>query len=389
MFDRDSKLIWEQYGNVLLESKQSIINLGYPRVIVDLLFEKYGRNSFIIAKWLKEFMSYRFESDFNTKDWFTMAFKEWNIYRRNNLDIPDLITLYQATNNLEDYLKAREEMEDPVSDENKQLLDLDEKKIDYLERIKYVFFRNGFFNKQIIKDIDSGKLRNIKEYSSLSMSDAVEKYNRKIVFEDPVARKIYNDGYKWIDVGPRCELVGSLMRNCGSSGVMSTDPDRTILTLFDGNNIPHILATYSPNEKRISGIQGQAGSKPKKKYHDYILDLEEVLDAKIDYLKCDVLILAIKSMLKNYYKNISVLHEDETWNIGFYLVTMNDDKQYITNLYYFLPQEKFEYNGSSQVQLKRELIYTFNNSTHDKNMIKRSDFMNLYNIPEFTYETSR
>ena len=60
MWNRDCVYIFERYSNsILLESKQSIINLGYPRIIVDLLFEKYGKNSFIISKWLKETSGYK------------------------------------------------------------------------------------------------------------------------------------------------------------------------------------------------------------------------------------------------------------------------------------------------------------------------------------------
>ena len=98
----------------------------------------------------------------------------------------------------------------------------------------------------------------------MNLQEALEKYNQKVVFEETEPLKVYDDGYKWIDVRNRCELVGKLMRNCGSAGVMGLDPDRTILALFDANNKPHIVTTYHPGEERISAVEGIYHSAQKK-----------------------------------------------------------------------------------------------------------------------------
>ena len=46
-----------ELGSLLFlnESKQDIVNIGFPEVIASILYEKYGSNAFTIAKWYKEY----------------------------------------------------------------------------------------------------------------------------------------------------------------------------------------------------------------------------------------------------------------------------------------------------------------------------------------------
>jgi hypothetical protein len=385
MFDKDSCLIWEQYKCLVLESKQSIINLGYPKILVDLIYEKFRKNSFIVANWFKQYQTGIYKSPVDDQNWWISVFSKSIFSSKYEKDVYSLIKLYNATNSEENYLKEREDQEDPVPDDYKWQLDVAQKRVYYKNKIKEKLFDMAFFHSSLIKKIAEGGIKNIKEYSKLTYRDALEKYNRKNVFEDRTPLKVYENGYKWIDVGPKCELVGSLMRNCGSSGVMSTDPNRTIITLFDSNNAPHVLVTYSPNQKRISGAEGQAGSNVKEKYYDYILDLEKHLDANIDYLKEKQKLLALKAMLKNHYRDISIIHEN-SFGSGFYLVTMNDGKEFYTNFNTFVSKENIEGDEDKIISTLIKVFNTAHVGGPYVEFITRYDFLKMYNIPEFEYK---
>ena len=40
---------------LLSESKQEISNLGFPKIVIDLFWQKFGKNAFLISKWFKEY----------------------------------------------------------------------------------------------------------------------------------------------------------------------------------------------------------------------------------------------------------------------------------------------------------------------------------------------
>ena len=40
---------------LLLESKQSIIKLGYPALLAALFYKRYGKHAYLIAKWYKDY----------------------------------------------------------------------------------------------------------------------------------------------------------------------------------------------------------------------------------------------------------------------------------------------------------------------------------------------
>lgn len=385
MWNRDCVYIFERYSNnILLESKQSIINLGYPRIIVDLLFEKYGKNSFIISKWLKETSGYKVE-DKSDKDWWIIANRELSLSNNKQLDLVDLVQLYDAAMRGEqEYIKMREEVELPISPESLQNLDL-EYDIKYLHKeIKQKLFNNYLFRTSIVKGLDSGKIKNIKEYSGLSFNVANEKYNKKRVFEESTPLKTYSNGYKWINVGEKCELIGGLMKNCGSTGVMSMDKDRTMLVLFDDNNVPHVVLTYSPNEKRISGIEGQASTASKEEYHDYVLDIAKQLEADIDYEResSKSKMLAIRIMLKEKLKNIKKIYSGE-WD-EYFLVKMNDDNEYYTNYHNYIPADEISSNNTEDIKNELKNIFTQAYRGNKTPAINKSDFLSRYSISMYS-----
>ena len=159
-------------------------------------------------------------------------------------------------NKKSDKIKKQLELEiDDTQEFNKS-----EKLQDLREEISRGFFKKVFFSRNLIIGIDSGKIIDLHPYANLTFREANEKYEKKSIFSDKTPVKKYPNGWRWVDAGAKCDLIGGMMKNCGSTGVMSADKDRTMLTLFDEQNIPHVVATYSPNEKRISGVEGQAST---------------------------------------------------------------------------------------------------------------------------------
>jgi hypothetical protein len=257
---------------LLVESKQSIINLGYPEIIAKLFYEKFGSKAYILSRWMREYHgSYK-----NDKDWFLLSFKHMG-----KLSLYDYVKLYELSFNKPEYLKFKKQLE--LSDEDVDDLELVEQRAHILSRIKDLFFENMFFKwYDLIKDIISGKITNLSQYDKLSFNDAVKKYEEKKLFVSTRPIKTYSSGFKWIDAGQKCSLMGKYMKNCGSSGVMSSDVDRSLIGLFDTNNKPHVICTYSPNEKRISGVEGIASTPVKDEYADYVIDLIKTLNVFFD-----------------------------------------------------------------------------------------------------------
>ena len=274
---------------ILTESKQDIVSLGFPEVVASLMQESFGKNAFLIARWFKEYQHSGWMEAH--KDWWHERMGDF----RNTPSFADLTDMYAATTDEESYKKVLDRLELSRSDDD--FYDLPEQRIALKEQIKAHLFDNIFFKVMgIVQDIMSNKLTDLSTYKKLSNNDAQEKYDKKNIFQDRDPIKTYPSGFKWVDAGKRCQLVGSLMKNCGSAGLMSSDKDKTILALFDKLNKPHILVTYSPNEHRISGDQGIGSSEPKEKYHDYILDIAKHLGATFDAEKSKSTMLRMKSI---------------------------------------------------------------------------------------------
>ena len=317
---------------LITESKQEIVNLGFPPMIASMIQQRFGKAAFLLAKWYRDFTAPQAD-----EDWFRMRH-----YSSRDVNINDLMLLYDSAKDSETYKKAlkhlgmndREEFYDPYS--------LREQREALKKQIESLFFEETFFTYyQFINEIISGQLRDLAPYRDLSFWQALEKYEKKRIFQDMQPLKTYPNGYRWINVGKRCPLVGSLMKNCGSAGAMSWDKDVTILALFDKSNKPHAVVTYSPNEKRISGDEGVASSAVKTIYHNYILDLAKTLGVAFDADKTKSTFLKIKYLLRNTATNIQRVGKVDTYN-EFFVFTTKDGRQYYTNGYTVLSDEDLQ-----------------------------------------------
>lgn len=325
-------------GEMLQESKQGIINLGFPEVIASILYKRFGNKASLIAKWVKDYNIYKATNRAGEVDkkWWRVAHSRFT----RGLNLVDLVDLYEASKkSVEELNKIRKELELHVDPAEKVSLE-DERRV-YKAEIESMFDREEMaFYSVLIRDIESGKIKDLKPYEDLSFEEAKKKYDEKRVFEDREPVKTYSNGWRWIDVGPKCELVGKKMSNCGSAGVMSMDPDRTIISLFDEHQNPHVVVTYSPNEKRISGDEGAGSTGVKSEYHSYVLDLAKVLGARFDYDRSKSNELRLKGALGDSVQKLELYFENTLNKI--YILKMRDGKEYYTNSHDFISKDDFD-----------------------------------------------
>lgn len=323
----------------LTESVQSLVNIGFPKIIASILNAKFGKNAHTIGKWYKEYDS--LGSDRGNKWWkrpvFSMMQSDKEI--RQNVEMYEML---QKVNTKEEFEKERDIIQKKYIYES---LDFSEQKTDLIEYLKTEIekelFKSLFFDKRIIKNIMDGTLTDLKPYEKLDFFEANKKYEEKIIFSDLTPVKSYPNGWRWINVGKRCDYVGSMMRNCGSSGVMSYDKDRTIIALFDKENIPHVVVTYSPNEKRISGDEGGAGTPVKNEYADYVLDLSNVLGVNFDSEKTKSKFLRIKHKLGDKLKAIKQVPGKNPFT-EVYEIKLTNGKTYLTNGFEVISKEELK-----------------------------------------------
>lgn len=355
-------------NSILIESKQNIINLGFPPVIADILFESFGNKAFLLAKWWKDSVNYL---NYDNSTWWRKAASRTKI--GGGISVLDLTDLYQAAMSGDPvrYLNARKESDlalDPeyylYSGSNKRTeeeilasLDLEEIASNLRKEIKKEFLEDSFFSKVFIRDVISGKITDLKPYSSLPIRQAEDKYDKKRVFKEAQPLKVYSNGWKWVNVGSKCQLIGGMMKNCGSTGVMSWDDKATMIVLFDKGNKPHVVATWSPTEKRLSGAEGVGSSAPKEKYEDYIIDIAKTLGAKFDWEKSKSTTLALKGLLDS--ENIQSVTSLGGYFPNFKLVLKNGEVWY-TDKYGFVPADIVEkalpaYNNDLRLAVTRIL----------------------------------
>lgn len=379
----------KKLSSLLNESKQSIINLGFPSVIASILYEKYGKNSFLIAKWYKDYYTAGYDG-MDNKTWWRRTNTSFSSTR---LELNDLIMLYEAAKiSFEEYNKTKKQLELEIDDS--QDFNKSEKLQDLKEEINREFFKKIFFNRNLIIGIDSGKIIDLHPYSNLTFQEATEKYEKKSIFIDKAPIKKYPNGWRWVDAGAKCDLVGGMMKNCGSTGVMSMDKDRTMLTLFDEKNIPHVVATYSPNEKRISGVEGQASTAVKNEYADYVIDLVKTLGAELDYDREKSKFLKLKYALGNKLKSLKKIPTKSDYDEYYVLVT-SDNKTYYTNSYEMISKEdvdkinfKMFKPQPKNIAEKAKLVFGYYNkekildANPDIKYIRDSQFINQINLQE-------
>lgn len=323
----------------LTESVQSLVNIGFPKIIASIFNAKFGKNAHIIGKWYKEYDL--LGSDRGNKWWkrpvFSMMQSDKEI--RQNVEMYEML---QKVNTKEEFEKERDLIQKKYMYES---LDFSEQKIDLIQYLKTEIekqlLNSFFFDKRIIKNIMDGTLTDLKPYEKLDFFEANKKYEEKVIFSDLTPVKSYPNGWRWINVGKRCEYVGNMMRNCGSSGVMSYDKDRTIIALFDKENKPHVVVTYSPNEKRISGDEGGAGTPVKNEYADYVLDLSNVLGANFDSEKTKSKFLRVKHKIGDKLKSIKQVPGKNPFT-EVYKIKLTNGKVYFTNGYEVISEEELK-----------------------------------------------
>lgn len=336
----------------------AIKRLGFPDLLAHTFQDIFGKNSFILARWFASHYKGR-RSD---RDHWLSYINDGRLYM--------LSLLYDAIKkkDIDLYIKILKEYElsipENINDEY-----LDSMKDILKNEIKKVLKKDYFFSFNLTNDILAGKVKNLAPYKKLDFKDAIVKYNEKQIFNDVDPIIEFQDGYKWIDVGKRSYLIGKLMRNCGSCGVMSWDENKTMMVLFDKENKPHVVATYSPGENRLSGIEGVAGSMIKDKYADYLIPLQEKLGAKVDIHKSKSKMLALKVAFLDQIKEIKRLAEVQTYD-NFFYIKFSDGKEYISDFYSFVPWEVFlsfieEVNKEENKELYNKLYISKSKTMHD------------------------
>ena len=266
----------------LSESVQQITNLGFPAEVAKIIKKHFGKNAYKIAQWFKEYETAGIDLD-DSKWWNDRLGEQRPV--RGGASLNSIIRVMRATDSPEKVKDALGKNGFYVDD--KDVYDdyrMQEIKDGFAQELEEQLMKNIFFRAHpFIKDIQSGKIK-MDAYKNLNFKDAHEKYEEKKLFREAKPIVEYPNGMKWIEAGTYCKLLGNAMRNCGSIGVMSTDPDRKIIALFDAHNNPHVMLTYSPNHNRISGEQGKASTKIKPEYDHYVLDLAEKLGATYDWM---------------------------------------------------------------------------------------------------------
>jgi hypothetical protein len=354
----------------LAESKQTLINLGIPEIIATLFHEKFGNKAPLFARWYKEYTAFRGDDP----NWWR------NIsHGFNKPSIVEIVKLYEAT---KDYAEGKTTLDqyNAVRDRlDFASIDTTEDPEDILRGLKGFiaedFFKEVFFSRNLVKDFMQGKVKNLAPYSKLPFAQASEKYEEKSVFLDRAPIKSYENGWRWIDVGAKCDLVGRKMKNCGSTGVMSMDKDRSMLTLFDANNNPHVVATYSPNEKRISGVEGQGSTTPKNEYIDYVIDVANVLGAQIDTNQIKSKMLKLKVLLQPTW--IRQVEGKSDFN-EFFEFQLPNGELYYSNSYEAVPKEE-----TDSLVLSEPTTDLFDKLTTVFNHYKKDDI--LAGNPGFRY----
>ena len=183
------------------------------------------------------------------------------------------------------------------------------------------------------------------------------------------------------------------MKNCGSAGVMSQDENRTILSLFDEHDNPHVVVTYSPNEKRLSGIESAGSTDVKDEYIDYVMDLSKTINVPFDVSRLKNRLLSLKYQFEESLNLIQTVGQKDSMNGYKYLLQMKDGKEYYADTREFISKEDFELINFTELfpdiknDLNSKLIAVFNRYKQDEikwkypniNFINDYQFGILYN----------
>ena len=341
------------FSEAQTSSKQSILNLGFPDMVAAMFLEMFGKNAFLLARWYKEYIIGENLGNKDTgTDWWKRAKSDWN----KVFDPVAITQLYTAASvSLDAYYDERVKI---GADRTKQALSnvTQPQVLEMLKRsLKETLFEtDSFFRAQLIVDIMSGKVANLQPYKSLSLADAEDKYDNKRVFRDAEPFKAYPNGWRWINVGKQCQLVGKQMRNCGSTGLMSADANKSMLVLFDNHDKSHVVATLSPTDGRISGFEGAASTQPKSEYDDYMIDLIKTLGLDFDYHNTKSKTLKLKVALAGKYKSVEQISAGGLEEL--FKVVSNSGVVYYTNSFDFVTEQELRHYMETNPNSPNDLV---------------------------------
>jgi hypothetical protein len=143
-------------------------------------------------------------------------------------------------------------------------------KNDFNDFIAYSLTQDKNFNPQLLDKFNNPKFK-YEDLRALSdqYHDDLKKGKIRTPGRDGKIVLAFPDGYKWVDIKQgSCDIEAKSMGHCGNAGA---SPDDTLLSLRDNKNIPHL--TFILNNGVLVERKGRANTKPKEKYHPYIIEL--------------------------------------------------------------------------------------------------------------------
>ena len=152
---------------LISESKQEIVNLGFPEIVAKLFYNNFGKFAYTIAKWYRSYFGEPKEN------WFRQNHMQFRAKR----DLYDLILLYQAAEKgVEIYAKVTKDYHfEPIETE----YELEEHKKELKQQIEEELFAAAFFKTNLVTGLINGKIKNVGPYKDLSYWDAQKKYDSK------------------------------------------------------------------------------------------------------------------------------------------------------------------------------------------------------------------
>jgi len=280
--------------------------LGYPPEIAKVIQKIFGKNAFLIARWLKEYNTYSEKEDDN--DWLDRLGKPGSWMRGIDGSVLNayngLKAAKEGPEKLREFLNNKGYSSETVTDDASVKMWADHLEEQVAEELK----KDLMFYNTLGEKILSGEITNLAPYKKMKWIDAIRVYDQHQSFENKTPILSFEDGHRWINVGTKSRLIKEHLDNCGSVGVMSKDPDRAMIGLFNKNNQAVAVVTWSPNEKRISGDEGNRYSEVDEKYHNYILALVKHLGAQFDYDKSKSKSLSTKYLLRDVASDMKIIY---------------------------------------------------------------------------------
>lgn len=284
---------------LLSESKQEVVALGVPGVIAGLLYELFGRNAHLIARWERDSSP----SGGDEGDWWLRAHRIPRL--GEDASLSDLVALHESLSAPErfavEYRRVFERRPklDPESMERHRAF--------LTRQIRKQYLSSHFQGMSLVRGIREGRVTDLAPYKRLRFADAQEKYDEKGLFRDREPVMVFSDGWRWVDAGRNCELLRRHMKNCGS--VVGEGEGASMLALFDAGGKPHVIITWKPEERTLGNEQGAGGTPIKDDYSDYVVALARHLGATLDAGKSRNGIVAVKQRFGPDAR-IEVAHED-------------------------------------------------------------------------------